>query len=232
MAAGFSNRPGAVIYMPSAIRLSKDQKIMGFYAKHVLPHLLDLAMRNAEQARLRAEWIPQASGDVLEVGIGSGLNLPFYTREVRRIYGVDPSLELQRMARKRAESVPFEVSFLGQSAEGSIPLADSSIDTAVVTWTLCSMANAPQALLEVKRKLKPDGRLLFLEHGRSPDANVASWQDRLTPAWRHIAGGCTLNRKMDELIATAGFRITELSTGYMRGPRPMTFMYKGFAQPA
>jgi ubiquinone/menaquinone biosynthesis C-methylase UbiE len=205
---------------------------MGFYAKHVLPHLLDLAMRNEEQSRLRAEWIPHASGDVLEVGIGSGLNLPFYTREVRRIFGVDPSLELQRMARKRAESVPFEVNFFGQSAEGSIPLADSSIDTVVVTWTLCSMANASQALLEIKRILKPDGRLLFLEHGRAPDSKVAAWQDRLTPVWRHIAGGCTLNRKMDEVIATAGFRITELLTGYMRGPRPMTFMYKGFAQRA
>jgi len=205
---------------------------MGFYAKHVLPHLLDLAMRNEEQARLRAEWIPRARGDVLEVGIGSGLNLPFYTREVRRIYGVDPSLELQRMARKRAESVPFEVEFFAQSAEASIPLADSSIDTAVVTWSLCSMANASQALLEMKRILKPEGRLLFLEHGRAPDSNVAAWQDRITPVWRHIAGGCTLNRKMDELIAQAGFRITELITGYMRGPRPMTFMYKGFAQRA
>ena len=205
---------------------------MGFYAKHVLPHLLDLAMRNEEQARLRAEWIPRAHGEVLEVGIGSGLNLPFYTREVRRIYGVDPSLELQRMARKRAESVPFEVEFFAQSAEASIPLADSSTDTAVVTWSLCSMANASQALLEMKRILKPEGRLLFLEHGRAPDSNVAAWQDRITPVWRHIAGGCTLNRKMDELIAQAGFRITELTTGYMRGPRPMTFMYKGFAQRA
>jgi len=205
---------------------------MGVYAKHVLPHLLDLAMRNKEQARLRAEWIPRARGDVLEVGIGSGLNLPFYTQEVRRIYGVDPSLELQRMACKRAKSVPFEVTFFAQSAEASIPLAESSIDTVVVTWSLCSMANAPQSLLEVKRILKPDGRLLFLEHGRAPDANVASWQDRITPVWRHIAGGCTLNRKMDELIAQAGFRITELITGYMRGPRPMTFMYKGFAQRA
>jgi len=204
---------------------------MGFYAKHVLPHLLDLAMRNEEQARLRGEWIPRARGDVLEVGIGSGLNLPFYTREVRRIYGVDPSLELQRMARKRAESVPFEVEFFAQSAEASIPLADSSIDTVVVTWSLCSMANAPQALLEMKRILKPDGRLLFLEHGRAPDANVASWQDRITPVWRHIAGGCTLNRKMDELIAQAGFRFSELTSGYMRGPKPMTYMYKGIAEP-
>ncbi len=205
---------------------------MGVYAEHILPHLLDLAMRNKEQTRLRAEWIPQARGEVLEVGIGSGLNLPFYTREVRRIHGVDPSLELQRMARKRAESVPFEVDFSAPSAEGKIPLADSSIDTAVVTWTLCSVPNASQALLEIRRVLKPDGRLLFLEHGRAPDPVVAVWQDRLTPVWKHIAGGCTLNRKMDELIVTAGFRVTELITGYMRGPRPMTFMYKGFAQRA
>jgi ubiquinone/menaquinone biosynthesis C-methylase UbiE len=205
---------------------------MGFYVKRVLPHLLDLAMRNKEQVRLRAQWIPHARGEVLEVGIGSGLNLPFYSQEVQRLRGVDPSLELQRKARKRAGDATFAVEFLLQSAEDPLPIASESIDTVVVTWTLCSIANASRALLEMRRVLRPDGRLIFLEHGHAPDPRVALWQDRITPIWKHIAGGCTLNRKMDELITAAGFHITELATEYMQGPRPMTYMYKGFAQPA
>ncbi len=204
---------------------------MGFYSKHILPHLLDLAMRNKEQTRLRAQWIPHARGEVLEVGVGSGLNLPFYSREVQRLRGVDPSLELQRMARKRASGAPFAVEFLLQSAEDPLPISTGSMDTVVLTWTLCSIPNTSRALMEIRRVLRPDGRLLFLEHGRAPDPGVALWQDRITPIWKHIAGGCTLNRKMDELIAAAGFHITELSTGYMLGPRPMTYMYQGFAQP-
>jgi len=204
---------------------------VGFYSKHILPHLLDLAMRNKEQTRLRAQWIPHARGEVLEVGVGSGLSLPFYSREVQRLRGVDPSLELQRMARKRASGAPFAVEFLLQSAEDPLPISTGSMDTVVLTWTLCSIPNTSRALMEIRRVLRPDGRLLFLEHGRAPDPGVALWQDRITPIWKHIAGGCTLNRKMDELIAAAGFHITELSTGYMLGPRPMTYMYQGFAQP-
>jgi len=204
---------------------------VGFYSKHILPHLLDLAMRNKEQTRLRAQWIPHARGEVLEVGIGSGLNLPFYSREVQRLRGVDPSLELQRMARKRAAGAPFAVEFLLQSAEDPLPISTGSMDTVVLTWTLCSIPNTSRALMEIRRVLRPDGNLLFLEHGRAPDPGVALWQDRITPIWKHIAGGCTLNQKMDELIAAAGFHITELSTGYMLGPRPMTYMYQGFAQP-
>src|SRR5712691_559243 len=116
---------------------------MSFYAKHVLPRIIDLAMRNKETARLRANWIPQARGEVLEVGIGSGLNLPFYSSRVQHVYGVDPSLELQQMARKRVAAGPFEVEFLSQSAEDRLPLADASVDTVVLTWTLCSITNAP-----------------------------------------------------------------------------------------
>src|SRR6266568_3241797 len=153
------------------------------------------------------------------------------SREVQRLRGVDPSLELQRMARKRASGAPFAVEFLLQSAEDPLPISTGSMDTVVLTWTLCSIPNTSRALMEIRRVLRPDGRLLFLEHGRAPDPGVALWQDRITPIWKHIAGGCTLNRKMDELIAAAGFHITELSTGYMLGPRPMTYMYQGFAQP-
>lgn len=126
---------------------------MGLYAKYVLPHILDLAMRNKETARLRAAWIPNACGEVLEIGIGSGLNLPFYSAQVRRVVGVDPSLELQRMARKKAEP-GMQIEFLAQSAEQPLPLPDASIDTIVMTWTLCSIPNAQIALEQMKRVLR------------------------------------------------------------------------------
>jgi len=203
---------------------------MGLYSKYLLPRIIDLAMRNKETARLRAAWIPQARGKVLEVGIGSGLNLPFYSRDVQRIYGVEPSVELQRMARKRAVTEPIKIELLSQSAEEQLPLANASIDTVVVTWTLCSIADAPKALQQINRVLKTSGRLIFVEHGRAPDPGVAVWQDRITPVWKCVGGGCHLNRKIDDLITTAGFRIAELKTCYLPGPRPMTYTYQGFAE--
>jgi len=205
---------------------------MGLYARYVLPWLIDLAMKNKDAARLREVWIARARGDVLEVGIGSGLNLPFYPPEVRKVYGVDPSLELQRKARERAAGKPMKVEFFLQSAEAPLPLAEKSIDTVVVTWTLCSIPNVSDALCEMRRVLKPDGRLIFIEHGRSPDARVAQWQNRLTPAWKRIGGGCHLNRKVDDLLGAAGFYIAELKTCYLPGPRPMTYTYQGVAQTA
>ena len=204
---------------------------MGFYAQYVLPRLIDLSMRNKEAARLRAEWIPHARGEVLEIGIGSGLNLPFYSPEVQRVYGVDPSVELQRMARKRVAARRLPVEFLSQSAEEPLPLPNESVDTVVVTWTICSIPNVDQALQQMKRVLKPSGRLIFLEHGRSPDPSVVAWQDRLTPLWKTFTGGCHLNRKVDELITAAGFQIAELKTCYLSGPRSMSYIYQGFAQP-
>ena len=202
---------------------------MGLYAKYVLPRIIDLAMKNKEVTRLRAEWIPHARGDVLEIGIGSGLNLPFYRSQVCHVYGVDPSLEPQQMARKRARDGPINVDFLLQSAEELLPLSEGSIDTVVMTWTLCSIAKAPTALQQMRRVLSTNGRLLFLEHGRAPDSGIATWQDRMTPLWKHLAGGCHLNRKVDELITRAGFQIIELRTCYLPGPRPMTYTYQGSA---
>ena len=203
---------------------------MDFYAKYVLPRLIDVAMRNKETARLRADWIPHARGQVLEVGIGSGLNLPFYSPEVEHVYGVDPSVELGRLAHKRAAAGSTKVEFLFQSAEEPLPLANASIDTVVVTWTLCSIPNAPAALQEMRRVLKPGGRLIFLEHGRASDPGVVAWQNRVTPFWKRFTGGCHLNRKVDQLISDAGFHITELKTDYLPGPRAMTYTYQGFAQ--
>ena len=203
---------------------------MGLYAKYLLPRLINLAMRNKDVTRLRAECVPKARGDVLEIGIGSGLNLPFYSSEVRRVYGVDPSLELQRMAAKKTSAVPFQVSFFSQSAEQPVPLPDASIDTVVMTWTLCSITNPAATLQQIKRVLKPSGQLIFVEHGRSPDLRVKAWQDRITPLWKRIGGGCHLNRKADDLVSAAGFEISELKTFYLPGLRPMTYTYQGLAR--
>jgi len=204
---------------------------MGFYARRVLPHIINLTMKNKDATRLREAWIPRARGEVLEIGIGSGLNLPFYSSEVERVYGVEPSLALQEMARRKETAGRSKVEFLSQSAEDPLPLPDQSIDTIVMTWTLCSIPDAPKALAQMKRVLKAHGRLLFIEHGRAPDPRVVAWQDRFTPIWKKIGGGCHLNRKIDELIAAAGFQIGELKTFYLPGPRPMTNTYQGFAEP-
>jgi ubiquinone/menaquinone biosynthesis C-methylase UbiE len=202
---------------------------MGVYAKYVLPRFIDLSMRNKDAARVRGDWVPRARGEVLEVGIGSGLNLPFYSLEVQRLYGVDPSAELQRMARARTANAPMKVEFLSQSVEETLPLSDSSIDTVVMTWTLCSIADPSRALQQMKRVLKPNGLLIFVEHGRAPEPGVAAWQDRLTPVWKRIGGGCHLNRKVDALLVEAGFKIEKLKTTYLPGPRPLTYTYQGFA---
>ena len=204
---------------------------MGFYARRVLPYIINLAMKNKDATRLREVWVPRARGEVLEIGIGSGLNLPFYSSEVERVYGVEPSLALQDMARRSQAAGRTKVEFLSQSAEDPLPLPDQSIDTIVMTWTLCSIPNPSQALAQMRRVVKTQGRLLFIEHGRAPDLGVVAWQDRLTPIWKKIGGGCHLNRKIDELIVSAGFQIAELKTYYLPGPRPMTYTYQGFAEP-
>jgi ubiquinone/menaquinone biosynthesis C-methylase UbiE len=205
------------------------RKAVGIYAKYVLPHVIDLSMRNKETARVRGEWVPRARGDVLEIGIGSGLNLPFYSGDVGRIYGVEPSPELQKLARNRSVDKDIHVEFFLQSAEEPIPLPDQSVDTVVMTWTLCSIPDPPRALRQMKKVLKTNGRLIFVEHGRAPDSGVAVWQDRLTPVWKRIGGGCHLNRKIDDLLLEAGFSIEELRTTYLPGPRPMTYTYQGLA---
>jgi ubiquinone/menaquinone biosynthesis C-methylase UbiE len=199
------------------------------YEKYVLPRLIHWAMRKKIATAERRKFIPLASGTVLEVGAGSGLNLPCYGPQVQKLYALDPSRELWKMARKRVREVPFPVEFLAASAE-RIPLEDMSIDTVVTTWTLCTIPNPRQALTDMRRVLKPDGRLIFVEHGHSPDPGVLAWQNRLTPVWKRIGGGCHLNRQIDDLIADAGFDITQIERGYSRGPKPMTYLYKGLAQ--
>ena len=204
------------------------RKIGDSYSRTLLPRLIDFAMRRDEATRLRAAYVPRATGNVVEIGIGSGLNLPFYTSAVTQLCGVDPSRELLSIARGRVVSAPFAVELLQGNAE-HIPLSTASVDTVVVTWSLCSMANPVAALDEVRRILKPDGTFIFVEHGLSPDVDVRKWQNRLTPVWRRIAGGCHLNRPVGDMIRGAGFAIAEIHTEYAPGPRPMTFMYEGIA---
>lgn len=203
---------------------------MGLYQDHILPHLIHLTMRQRNLAAYRARVIPAAQGRVLEIGIGSGLNLPYYGTAVERVIGLDPSPKLLAMARDAGPRALVPLELIESSAE-EIPLYNRSIDTVVTTWTMCSIPDVARALGEMCRVLKPEGRLLFVEHGRSPDSGVRRWQDRLTPVWRRIGGGRHLNRAISELVEGAGFRIEQIETGYMRGPRPMTFMYEGSARP-
>lgn len=202
---------------------------MGFYDKCIFPWLVDVAMRNREATRYRSIIVPQAAGRTLEIGVGSGLNLPFYGSRVEMLYALDPSEELLAMAQKKARDAEVPVSFLSHSGE-AIPLDDCSIDTVVMTWTLCSIADPIKALVEMERVLKPGGALLFVEHGLAPDAGVQRWQNRLNRPWKKLTGGCNINRKMDELIESAGFRIIELEKQYAEGPRIMSFMYCGRAE--
>jgi ubiquinone/menaquinone biosynthesis C-methylase UbiE len=200
------------------------------YERHVLPWLIALAMRSPAIAHERARLLPRASGRVVEIGVGSGLNLPFYGEAVDGVIGLDPSIRLLGMTRQRAARAPFPVELVQGSAE-HLPLRDGVAGTVVSTWTLCSLPDPDRALREVGRVLKPDGRLLFVEHGRAPDSRVRAWQDRLTPAWSRLAGGCHLNRAIPSLVAAAGFRIIELEVGYGAGPRPLSYLYRGLAEP-
>lgn len=205
--------------------------ITSFYEDHVLPLLINLAMRQKNLAPYRKRVVSGAEGRVLEIGVGSGLNLPLYPSGVQSLIGIDPSARLLAMARRHQCSWSTPVELVEASAEG-LPFDPASMDTVVTTWTLCSIPDAEHALGEMRRVLKPNGRLLFVEHGRAPESSVCVWQDRLTPFWKHLSGGCHLNRAVDELIAHAGFRFERLDMGYMPGPKTMTFMYEGSARPA
>ena|SRR5690348_5650233 len=203
---------------------------MGFYSGWLFPRVLDLIMRQQQMIPFRQRIGKAATGRVLDVGVGSGLNLPFYGDHVDRVVGIDPSDELLRFAEERAKETSTAVELMHGAGE-ALPIEDHSIDTAVLTFTLCTVDNAAGTLAEIRRVLKPSGKLLFAEHGRAPEATVARWQDRLTPVWSRVAGGCHLNRKPDDLIRSVGFRIDDLETGYLSGPRPMTFVYSGSACP-
>ena len=205
---------------------------MGLYERFVLPRLIDLSCRCKLATERRATLVPRASGAVLEVGVGSGLNLRFYAgAAVRGLVAVDPSEALLSMARKKTGGLAFPVDLRRESAE-ALSLGDRSIDTIVMTFTLCSIAEPARALREMRRVLKPGGRLLFVEHGLAPDAGVRRWQERLNPLWNRLAGGCNLNRQVDVLLGEGGFRLAELHADYLPGPRLLTYAYQGSALPA
>ncbi len=203
---------------------------MGLYEKYLLPKLLNLAMKSPDMTRLRSQLVPEAKGRVLELGIGSGLNLPFYGKDVH-VTGVDPSLELQAYAKEVALESEVDVEFVAESAE-ALHFDDNSFDSAVITWTLCTIPDPDAALAEVRRVLKPGGRLIFAEHGKSPDADVEKWQHRINPVWRALAGGCHLNRQPDQNLLESGFNFEHLDEGYIPGPRWATYNYRGIARVA
>ncbi len=202
---------------------------MGLYSKYILPKVIHYSCGLKPNMRQREKVVPRARGRVLEIGIGSGLNLPYYdVAKVTRVWGLDPSRELIEIARKAADAVPFEVEFIGLPGEEA-PLENDSVDSVIVTYALCSIPDTHRALHQVRRVLRPGGELIFCEHGAAPDESVRRWQDRLDPIWKRFSGGCHLNRPIPELIETGGFRITSLDTMYLPGWRPGTFNYWGAA---
>lgn len=201
---------------------------MRIYEHWILPWLIDVAMRNDDLSPYRRRVLSQAHGRVLEIGVGSGLNLQLYPA-AEQIIGIDPSAELLDKTRRWGGASLRRAHLIRASAE-QIPIQEHVADTVLMTWTLCSIPDVHKALCEIRRVLKPSGQLLFVEHGLAPETSVQKWQHRLDPLWNHIS--CHLDRPMDKLIAGSGFRITDLRTGYLpRGPKLMTFLYEGQARP-
>lgn len=205
---------------------------MGFYDRHILPAVLNWTCGAKPVQKQRQKVVPLARGRVLEIGIGSGLNLPFYdAAKIERLIGLDPADEMLAQARRRSADLPFAVDYLALEGE-NIPLEAASVDSVLVTYTLCTIPDAISALSGMRRVLKPGGRLIFCEHGRAPDEVVRRWQDRLNPLWGPLGGGCNLNRDIPALIEAAGFAIDDLQTMYLPGtPRFAGFNYWGTAQP-
>ncbi|SFH29331.1 Methyltransferase domain-containing protein [Palleronia marisminoris] len=200
---------------------------MRFYDRHILPRLTHLAMRQDLLLPYRRRAVSSARGRVLEIGIGSGLNLPLYPDSVDHVVGVDPSPELLSLAGAASRSNAREVGI----AE-NLPLEDRSVDCVVTSWTLCSVTDPRQALSEIRRVLKPGGMFSFVEHGLAPEARVQKWQHRLTPIWSCCAGNCHLNRTPAALVEESGLQTERLETGYAAGPKPVVFMYEGLARRA
>jgi len=202
---------------------------MGLYGRYILPRVIHHVCRQKPNMRQRAKVVPRARGRVLEVGIGSGLNFPYYdATKVSKVWGLDPAPEMIRIAERAARSVPFQVEFIGLPGE-EIPLDSGSVDSVVVTYTLCTVPDPAATLRQIGRVLRPGGELIFCEHGAAPEASVQRWQKRLNPVWKRLGGGCNLNRPIPTLIEAAGFRIKDLDTMYLPGWRPASFNYWGSA---
>jgi SAM-dependent methyltransferase len=201
---------------------------MGIYEKHVLPWVLHIASGFGSFERERPKALAGARGTVLEIGFGSGLNIPHYGSGVDRLVGVEPLAGMVTKAQRRIKAAPFPVEVLPLRGE-ELPVEAGSVDAAVSTLTLCSIAEPERALANVRQALKPGGRYHFLEHGRAPEERVRRTQDRLNGVWGKLGGGCHLNREIDRLIAGAGFRIETLERYFVPGPRFLCFLYRGQA---
>ena len=201
---------------------------MGFYEDRVLPRFVDIALGGKPFRRVRSRVAAGLSGEVLEVGFGSGPNVPYYPDAVTRVRAIDPATKGRKLARKRLAASRVPVEFVGLDGQ-DLPLDDASVDHVLTTWTLCTIPDVERALAEVRRVLRPGGALHFAEHGRSPDPKVARWQDRLTPIQRRVAGGCHLNRPIGELVARSGLELTRVENYAMPGPKAFGYMYEGVA---
>lgn len=199
-----------------------------WYDRYILPRLLDLACGVKPIRRQRQKVVPLATGDVLEIGIGTALNAPFYEKaRVRRIVGVDPGLQMHPLALRRIRQAHLNVELVGLSAE-RLPLPDQSFDSVVCTYTLCSIPDPAAALAEIRRVLRPGGKLLFSEHGVAPDESVRRWQRRLQPLWGPLAGGCSLSLDLLAVLQAAGF-VAHTQSRYLPGPRFVSYHYWGEA---
>jgi ubiquinone/menaquinone biosynthesis C-methylase UbiE len=206
---------------------------VGFYDRHILPWLLDAAMSTKPITYQRKKVVPRAEGRVLEIGFGAGHNLPFYdAAKVTQLWALEPSAEMRARAKERVAASPIALDYLGLSGE-SIPLGDGEADTVLITYTMCTIPDVMTALGEMRRVLKPAGRMIFCEHGTAPDATVARWQRRITPVWKSLCGGCHVDRPIPKLIQDAGFKVEDMQTMYLPGtPRFAGFNYWGSATKA
>jgi len=205
---------------------------MGIYEKYILPRLLNCACSSKQINIQRKKVTPHARGKILEVGIGSGLNLPFYDKsKIIELWSIDPSKELNTMAKNAAKNEKLSVNFIISSAE-EIPLPDNYFDTVLITYTMCTIPEAIKANNEIRRVLKNDGKLIFCEHGLSPDDNIKKWQNRINKFWSKIAGGCNINRNIPSLIKKSGFKVIEIEEMYIpKTPKIAGYNYWGYAIP-
>jgi SAM-dependent methyltransferase len=203
---------------------------MSFYDEKILPHLINAACGSRPISRQREKIVPLAEGRVLEVGMGSGLNIPYYDpQKIDMVWGLEPSLGMRNKAQKNLREAEFEIEWLDLPGE-EIPLDDKSADTVLLTYTLCSIADWRGALAGMRRVLKPGGRLLFSEHGQAPDISVRKWQDRINPLWNRVSGGCHINRAIPALLEEAGFSIDEIDSRYLPGLKIASYHYWGSAR--
>jgi len=203
---------------------------MSFYDDNILPHVIHLACGTKPVLKQREKVVPQAEGRILEIGMGSGINIAYYNpAKVEKLWGLEPSVGMRKKALSRVNAAPFDLEWLDLPGE-EIPLDDKSVDTVVLTYTLCTIPDWLSAVKQMRRVLKPGGKLLFSEHGQAPDAAVKKWQERINPYWMKIAGGCHLNRDIPLLLKQGGFNIREIDTLYVpKTPKVAAFTYWGYA---